>query len=200
MKKILNLLVLIAVFSTFNPVNSYCQGFQIGYINSENKTVIPSTITTKVNLNGIQVGPTYQLELTNNISANTGLLYSFQFGEATYIASTKITAHNIDLPIHITLNIPINKDLKCFAYSGPNFTYEIAKKAETTILGFVTTQDFYDDKNLIRFNLQAGVGGGVTYKKFTLKAGYDWGLTDRYKASGTSINTNSFKASINYLL
>jgi len=200
MKKILNLLILIAIFSAFNTVNSYSQRFQIGYINSENKTVMSSSITSKVNLQGIQIGPTYQMELTNNISANTGLLYSFQFGEATYIASTKISAHNIDLPKHFTLNIPINKDLKCFAYSGPNFTYEIAKNAETTILGFVTTQDFYDDKNLIHFNLQAGVGGGLTYKKISLKAGYDWGLTDRYKASGTSLNTNSFKASINYLL
>jgi hypothetical protein len=47
-------------------------------------------------------------------------------------------------------------------------------------------------------NLQIGVGGGVQWKKYQVKAGYDWGLNNLNKTSSGNIYQKGLYISFAY--
>lgn len=50
-----------------------------------------------------------------------------------------------------------------------------------------------------RFDVQIGAGVGLEFFKFLeVKAGYDWGLIDRYKGDGIEVNRDQFYVSLGF--
>lgn len=105
--------------------------------------------------------------------------------------------HNVSVPLHVLLTVRIWKDLHLFAYGGPQFVIGLAHttKADPHLTATTqatlqatlghevgnTTRDLYatdDFDGLRRLNVQAGVGGGIQWKRVRLFGGYDWGLND----------------------
>lgn len=61
----------------------------------------------------------------------------------------------------------------------------------------VTTVDYYniddnndDKKDISRFDVQLGIGGGIQYNNLQLKAVYDWGMLDTNNTDNTELKRN----------
>ena len=195
MKSTIKLLVATALVTLSLSANA--QGFQIGYINQTTTSSI-SNVESSNSLDGVQAGLTYDLSVQGPVSLNYGLTYAYLFKNSTNSLSTSnTTAHQLDLPVRLVANFPISEDLKVFVYGGPNFSYVLANKTKTTVAGISVTSDLYNDNSDIsQFNLQAGVGGGLSFGKIILKVGYDWGLIDLNATDLVKRNTNALTASI----
>ena len=127
----------------------------------------------------------------------TGLRYSFAFGNRAQIYAHSDTAffnysgHYIDVPLRITYTLPIFWGMKLFAFAGPDFNIGLAQtedvKFTATVLDpapsnplnypVIGTYNLYDN-DLRRLNIQLGAGGGLQWKNYRVKSGYDWGINN----------------------
>lgn len=143
----------------------------------------------------IQTGVKVEFPTRNGFGIETGLKYSYAFGkrEQLYIhtdtAFFNYSGHLIDVPIRLTYTLPIFWGLKLFGYAGPNFNVGLSQKSEVKFtpkkseqpnpLPYPTpgTYDLYRTE-LNRFAIQLGAGGGVQWKNYRLRSGYDWGINN----------------------
>jgi len=56
----------------------------------------------------------------------------------------------------------------------------------------------YNDNVLRRLNIQLGAGGGIQWRKYRLKSGYDFGLLDLYKSKTASLHQSGWFVSFGY--
>lgn len=169
------------------------QGIQIGYIHPDYVSK-GSNNTSHTYLDGVQVGYTSHYDLQTPLSLQYGLLYSYLFSsDETLGVKSNTTAHNLDLPIHIRLTVPVISNINAFVSAGPNFSYAIANNTKiSTSLGSSTYNMYGDNSNYNRFNIQLGLAGGLSYDKYSLTVGYNWGLLDLNQSSSTNLKINAF--------
>lgn len=194
MKSTIKLFAAIALVSL--SISANAQGFQIGYINQT--TTGTGIFETNNSLDGVQAGLSYDMSIQGPVSLNYGLTYAYLFNNMdNMISTTNTTAHQLDLPVRLVIAFPFSEDFNAFAYGGPNFSYALANKTKTTVAGVSGIYDLYgDNSNISQFNLQAGVGAGISFKKVILKVGYDWGLIDLNETDLVERKTNALTASI----
>ncbi len=164
----------------------------------------------------IRTGVNLELPIRYGMGIQVGLKYSFVFGnkEKKYAHNGKAkysyNGHMLDIPIHATYTLPIFWGLKIFAFAGTNLNIGLSqnetikftqKKVEgiTNPLPYPTsgTYSVYPDI-YNRFNIQLGAGGGLQWKQFRLKGGYDWGMNDLYKNSAKSVKMKGWYAGFEY--
>lgn len=136
LKKVL--IIALAILS----LNGYAQkiAIQAGYVNSKE--------TNSDAVNGIQVGPTAEISVQNNIGIQYGVLYTFLTKtEPGIIGTNTYTGHFIDIPIRLKVDFPIDDNMKIFAFGGPNFNIGLVQNTKnvTNILGseVITDLDYY---------------------------------------------------------
>lgn len=145
-----------------------------------------------------RVGLNVEIPLRNRFAIETGLKYSFGIGKREQLypqadtAFFKYSGHFLDVPVRVTYTLPIFWGLKIFGYAGPNFNIGLTqtsetkftpKKPETTDLAnypIPGTNDLYNTE-MNRISLQLGAGGGVQWKNYRLRSGYDWGINNTGK-------------------
>jgi hypothetical protein len=210
MKRILSISLVILLFST-----SYAFGAQTKKVSKKAKATISldslifKKLTNRIEVgynnpvrygsdgstthfNGIKIGVTTELEMKNNFSLLTGVLYNLVYSDKlqVYPNSTQVNylayGHFLSIPVMAAYNFPITKDLKVFGYAGPTLNYGLSQvrnsvSTVSTIASAYT--DMYKSSVLNRLDLQVGIGGGVQFKKYQLKAGYDYGLLNVSKSS-----------------
>ncbi len=166
---------------------------EIGYSN-------PSRFGTTVSptyFYGGHIGGTTSFELKKNVSLLTGALYSFVYSNKlqAYVypenVRYKTQGHFLDIPIQLTYSLPVNKNLKFFGFGGPKINIGLGQRQETiSSLSYLvndplyiesSTKDLYSASLLNRLNLQIGIGGGIQWKNYQLKSGFDWGITNLNK-------------------
>lgn len=145
----------------------------------------------------IKGGVNVEFPIKKGFGIETGLKYAFAFGNREQIyahsdtASFNYSGHFLDVPVRLTYTLPIFWGMKLFAYAGPNFNIGLAQtedvKFTPTVLDPAPTNplnlpitgsyNLYDN-NLSRFNIQLGAGGGLQWKNYRIKSGYDWGLNN----------------------
>ncbi len=131
------------------------------------------------------------------------LVYSdrTQYYYSTDSVNYKTLNHAIEIPLQVQYSLPVSKNFKFFAYAGPNIAIGLAQPQKVTAVISSTAKteiepmipenmkqfvrlesDSYADndlyvKNMIqRINLQISIGGGVQFKNYKLKGGYDFGI------------------------
>jgi len=150
------------------------------------------TSESATNFNGIRLGGTADFDLKNNFSLLTGALYSVVYGSKVqkYSPSDSVRystfGHYIDVPLRLTYTYPIANYLKIFGFAGPNLNIGLAQPQKieaylTDALKSTTgiesgNYDLYKNAVINRMNFQLGAGGGIQYKNYQLKAGYDFGI------------------------
>lgn len=148
-------------------------------------------------LNGIQLGVTAEYDLKNRFSLLTGVLYNFVYSDKlqNYPNSTSVRyvtrGHFLDIPVHLTYTHPLSRTLKVFGFAGPNINVGLYQSTDaTSSVDYVPSKfsDLYKDAILNRLNFQLGVGGGVQWKKYQIKAGYDFGLNNLNRLSTGTMN------------
>ena len=157
-------------------------------------------------LHGVRVGGTFTFLLPYRVSLQTGLLYTLLYGtneqhwrsmdapsvQTEYIKH-RVLEHNFTIPLRAYYNIPIWKKLNLFFYGGPQLHIGLAENDYIALhLSEATTAwlqaegiptEPYDrmQDELIRVNIQMGVGGGLEWDRYRLQSGYDFGLNNRVK-------------------
>lgn len=145
----------------------------------------------------ISGGVNVEFPLRMGFGVETGLKYAYAFGNREQIyahtdtAFFKYSGHFLDIPVRLTYTLPIFWGIKIFAYAGPNiniglaqtedvkFTPSVLDPAPTNPLIYPVTGSYnLYENNLNRFNIQLGAGGGLQWKNYRVKSGYDWGLNN----------------------
>ena len=157
-------------------------------------------------LHGARLGATFTFNLPYRFGLETGLLYTLLYGtneqhwrsvdvpslQTEYIKH-RILAHNFTIPIRCFYTIPLWKKLNLFFYGGPQLQIGLAQndymqphlsEGVTTWLKSINVPtEPYDrmQDELVRANIQLGVGGGLEWDMYRLQAGYDFGLNNLVK-------------------
>jgi hypothetical protein len=166
---------------------------QAGYVNQ----IRYGSNVSSTYFNGARIGATYNYDLKNNFSLLTGVLYSVVYSDKKqgYPNSKFVNyitlGHFLDIPLQVMYNLPLSKTFKMFAFAGPNINIGLFQKQDiTSTQTYLATDplyvqpktiDFYKESLLNRLNLQIGVGGGVQWKNYQLKSGYDFGINNLNK-------------------
>jgi len=174
---------------------------EVGYNNPVRYGVGVSSIY----FNGMRAGLTAELELKNNLSLLTGALYNLVYSDALqkYPNLTSVRklsyGHFIDVPVRVAYTYPFSKDLKIFGFAGPNLNIGLSQIQGTiSTVSTVPTAyaDLYKNSILNQFDLQLGAGGGLQWKKFQLKAGYDFGLLKLNKSTTENLYQKGWYVSL----
>lgn len=154
-------------------------------------------------LHGVRVGATFTFNLPIHFSLQTGVLYTLLYGrqqqhwrsqdapsvQEEYIQH-RVLAHNLTVPVRMFYTIPLWKQLNLFFYTGPQLHVGLAqndylqKHLSPKTEAWLQTQGIqtepYDrmDDELVRANIQWGVGGGLEWDRYRLQSGYDFGLNN----------------------
>jgi len=188
MKKVLKSSLLVLFLTSVFTVNAQKYAIEGGYVN----TVRYGSSASSTYFKGGQLGVTANFDLKNNFSLLTGALYAFVYSDKLQKYTSpdsvnyKTMGHFLNIPLRLRYSLPINKNLKVFGYVGPNISIGLSQtqKVASTFAGVTSgNYDLYKDALLNRLNFQLGAGGGVQWKNYQLKSGYDWGVNNLNKKS-----------------
>ena len=183
---------------------------EAGY--AQNHQRMTSDTISALYLHGARLGAQFEMFLPKHFSLNIGLLYSIQYGISRQhyhtasvdnpqieVVNNHILEHTLTIPIRAQYTIPLWKQLSMHFYTGPQLSVGLAQtdyvKADLspeTAAWLLTqgkhlqTYDKYVTKELFRTNIQYGLGGGFTWDKYRLEAGYDFGLNNLIRTSANS--------------
>ena len=174
---------------------------EIGY--AQNQQRARNISAPDMYLHGARLGATFTFELPMHFSLQTGLLYTILYGsnnqhwrstsapevQEEYIHH-RVLEHNLTIPIRAFYTIPLWKDLNLFFYGGPQLHIGLAENdymelhlsegAKTWLQAQGIPTEPYDrfTNELVRANIQLGLGGGLEWQRYRLQSGYDFGLNN----------------------
>lgn len=154
-------------------------------------------------LHGARVGATFTFLLPIHFSIQTGLLYTLVYGRQeqhwrsmtapttqTEYIHHRVLEHNLTIPVRAFYTIPVWKQLNVFLYGGPQLHIGLAENdymkthlSDGTKIWLdnqgVATEPYDRMMNeLVRANIQLGVGAGLEWDVYRLQGGYDFGLNN----------------------
>lgn len=155
-------------------------------------------------LHGARVGAQIEMFLPKHFSVNVGLLYTVLYGVnrqhyhsvdpsqvQAEVVNNRIVEHALTIPVRVQYTIPLWKQLSMHFYTGPQLMLGLAQtdyvdaslsSATSAWLQaqgkHLETYDRYIAKDLFRTNIMYGLGGGLTWDRYRLEAGYDFGLNN----------------------
>ena len=161
----------------------------------------PDLLYPDMYLHGGKIGVSVDFNLPYNISLQTGLQYALSYGQLsqhwasasaefaqTEIVDHHVVKHTLNIPIHLYYRQQLYKDLAMVFYGGPQLQAGLYQKDNIKMnlsaptqkmledMGVPTTSYNRNEKELLPFNLQISVGGGLEWANYRLQAGYDFGL------------------------
>lgn len=196
-------LILVSMVLSIGILSAQTYRLEVGFVSPKQSGAEFSTNY----FNGGRLGVTAEFGLKHNFSLLTGALYSLVYSnKVQYYSSTdsvtyKTFGHSIDIPLRLTYTLPLSKNLKVFGFAGPNINVGIAQPRKTTavlssslreVIEFVNvptngTEDLYKSAMISRINFQMGAGGGVQWKNYQLKGGYDFGINSINKVDTSKL-------------
>ena len=161
-------------------------------------------------LHGIRLGATFSFALPMRFDLQTGLLYTLVYGrndqhwrsidapsvQTEYIRH-RVLEHNLTIPVRLYYTIPLWKQLNLFFFTGPQLHIGLAENdylknnlsegTKTWLESIGVPTEPYDRMadQVIRANIQWGLGGGLEWDRYRLQAGYDFGLNNLVKHQKT---------------
>ena len=177
---------------------------EVGYAQHEQRT--RNLSYPNMYLHGVRIGATFDFLLPMHFSIQTGLLYTLTYGKneqhwrslsmqttQTEYITHRVLEHNLTIPVRAYYTIPLWKQLRLFFYTGPQLHIGLSEYdyMQTHLSEGVTnwlngqgiaTQP-YDrmTDEIVRANIQWGVGAGIEWDCYRLQGGYDFGLNNLVK-------------------
>ncbi|MBO7456924.1 MAG: outer membrane beta-barrel protein [Paludibacteraceae bacterium] len=161
-------------------------------------------------LNGVRLGATFTFNLPLHFGLQTGVLYSLMYGtneqhwrsmdapsvQTEYIRH-RVLEHSFAVPVRVYYTIPLWKKLNLLFYTGPQLHIGAAENDYLQTHLSEGTQNWLESKGIpteaydrmadevIRANIQWGLGAGLEWDKYRLQGGYDFGLNNLVKHKQT---------------
>jgi hypothetical protein len=214
MKSVLKFRLLLVLLVAVCSLNAQTYRLEVGY----NNPVRTGKGISSTFFNGIQLGGTAEYDLKNNVSLLTGVLYNFVYSDKIqkYPNSENVTyttkGHFVDIPVRLIYTYPLSKNLKIFGYGGPKLNIGLFQDLKITStqtyspssplyvqprsINLYTGSD--QDYQLNRLNLQIGLGGGVQWKRYSLKSGYDFGINNLNKLDTGSMHQSGWYLTLGF--
>lgn len=177
---------------------------EAGYVQHQQRT--PSLSFPDMYQHGARVGATFTFLLPQNFDLQTGLLYSILYGQNNqHMAKNDITAnqaeyvhhrvlsHHLTVPVRAYYTIPLWKQLNLFFYTGLQLHIGMAANDFLQLNVSESTKQWMESvgihtapydrmaDELVRANVQYGLGGGLEWDCYRLQSGYDFGLNNLVK-------------------
>ena len=178
---------------------------------------MPKTTASQLagNLNGFHLGPLVQYNINEKIGIQTGALYNYNnsiitknsVGTSGTWKQNRVIGQSLDIPLHAVYSVPLADDFYVQIGAGPNFNYALSKYQQkenylnSKIENSLTekgTSIYASPSNFNPLDVQAGLSVGLRYTGVSLRASYDWGITDRDKTTDGKNRENNIKISIGY--
>lgn len=172
--------------------------------------------TSETYFDGVKIGAMAEFKLKYNFGFQTGLLYYNAYSNKVQKFSMEgdsvvynTWTHGLEIPLHIIYNQKLFKDVSIFGFAGPNIqiginqnlwmteTLSTSLENLTGITAIDGAQNLYQSK-LQRINFQLGAGGGVQWKQFILKSGYEWGINNLDRTGVDYVTQGHWYASFAY--
>lgn len=208
--KAFKLRLLVALLGLSCVLNAQIYRLEVGY----NNPVRLGPNASATFFNGIRLGGTAEFDLKSNFSLLTGVLYNVAYSNKIQrypnldTVTYKTWGHYLEIPLRLTYTLPVSKNLKFFGFAGPNIRYGLAQNQEviSTMTDALNTinnimpgnVDLYKNSIINRLNLQLGAGGGVQWKNYQLKGGYDFGITNLNKTGTGNLFQKGWYATFAY--
>ena len=227
MKK--NKIILLSVLFISVLNYSYSQKYHIfiedGYVQPQSiRSAFNENYSTYAH--GRKSGINVQVEFKKNFSLLTGVLSSTVYSsniqnfKSDSIYTGKVSTYKfgiyLDVPVQVNYSLKVAKNLNLFAFAGPNVNIGLAMPRHTDAslspsvstslreqLGYTYTtgmDDMYKEGLIHRVNVQLGAGGGIQWKNYQLKAGYDFGINNLNRKNIYKLHDNSWGVSLTYRL
>lgn len=161
-------------------------------------------------LNGVRLGATFTFNLPLHFGLQTGVLYTLIYGsneqhwrsmdapsvQTEYIRH-RVLEHSFAVPVRVYYTIPLWKQLNLLFYTGPQLYIGAAENdymethlsegTKNWLDGQGIPTEAYDrmTNDLIRANIQWGLGAGLEWDRYRLQGGYDFGLNNLVKHKQT---------------
>lgn len=197
MKSALRFSLIIILLSIFSSTHAQTFRLETGYYNPG----LRGADTSTTYFNSFRVGATVEFQLYKNISVSGGAMFNVLYSNKhqgyrnSQYLNYMTYGQTIDFPVRLTYSYPFSKDIKAFVYGGPNLRWGlnlnrgIVSTLDSANIKFTgqtsKMQNLYSSSIVYRLNLQLGVGGGLEWKKFMLKSGYDFGLFNMNREATT---------------
>lgn len=214
MKTGLKIRLLFVFFTLACTVNAQIYRLEVGY----NNPVRLGSNVSSIYFNGIKLGGTAEIDMKNNFSLLTGVLYNFVYSYKVQnypsLAAVKYETQGLfmNFPVHVNYSYPISKTIRAFGFAGPTLNLGLYQNLKITstqtylpsnpLYVKPRTIDVYNGNDpvyqLNRLNLQLGGGGGVQWKKYQIKAGYDFGLNNLNKIDTNKLYQGGWYVSLSY--
>ena len=161
-------------------------------------------------LHGVRLGATFTFILPLHFSMQTGLLYTLLYGKndqhwRSVTAPTTqeeyirhhVVAHNFTVPVRVYYTIPVWKQLNLLFFTGPQLQIGLAQNdylkthLSEPAMEWMKSQSIpvepYDrmKDELVRANIQWGLGAGLEWDCYRVQGGYDFGLNNLIKNKQT---------------
>ena len=181
---------------------------EAGYVQHEQR--VRDLSYPNMYLHGARIGATFTFNLPIHFGLQTGLYYTLLYGRneqhwrsmdapsvQTEYITHRVLSHNLTVPVRVYYTIPLWKQLNLFFYTGPQLHIGLAQndylqthlsagtKAWLETKGIPTAPYDRLDNELIRANIQWGLGGGLEWDRYRLQSGYDFGLNNLVKNKQT---------------
>ena len=196
MKKLLLTLAIAVVATT----SAFAQlGVTAGYANSKTTYTSGNSSYTDPALNGAFVEAFYQLPVSDIITIEPGIRYTFLTGKesgsalgATFTGTT--TEHYVAVPVMAHFQFELANDMAVFAFAGPTVAYGIAGSYNASISAgssSASSPSQLFDEYYSPLDMLIGGGIGIEFNNFRLSAGYHYGFLDRNGKDTSSVTRDS---------
>jgi len=172
--------------------------------------------TSETYFDAIRLGAQAEYDLKHNFGFQTGLFYNIgysnkiqKYGVTSDSVVYNTWSHALEIPLRIVYNQPLFKDFKVFGFAGPNIQIGLFQNQKVTsyLSDYWATEtgiqsgkvNLYKN-DLYRINFQLGAGGGVQWRQFILKSGYDWGLNSLDRTNNDRITQGQWYVTFGYEL
>lgn len=174
---------------------------EAGFVQNQQRT--KNLTAPDMYLHGVRLGATFTFLLPLHFSLQTGVLYTLTYGVnqqhwrsmdapsvQTEYQKHRVLEHNVTIPVRCFYTIPVWRDLNIFFYGGPQLHIGLAENdyvqnhlSDKTLLWLqsenIPTEPFdrmqYD---ILRPNIQMGIGTGLEWQRYRVQGGYDFGLNN----------------------
>lgn len=197
------ILGLATLFITTGWIQAQTQlGVKAGY-NAANMSNKDGSVSDAKMLSTFNAGLVADVGIADLISVRTGIDlqskgWKYTFGGTDYSSNPMY----LEVPVNLTLNLPIGPVGKLYIGAGPYFAYGVAGKVKvtsgsssnTTKINFTKDQtlaSFIPGKEYKPFDMGANIVGGVTFNnRFGINAQYGMGLMNTVPESSNNNKGN----------
>ncbi len=166
-------------------------------------------LTNRTIFNGFKIGLVYDATLIKGFGFSLALNYGFSEHHTNWEDDPSVMGiaqeikyqsllHTLEIPIDWQYKFEIAKEFWLILYTGPALQYNFVLKEKISVRNNanlenknaiqVTEQSHYEididndgRKDYTPINLLWSVGGGIQYKRYFLRAGYDFGIYNPFR-------------------